>query len=114
MRRRAATELSPGSNSVGRDQRWVRGGAATAVAWICSLALSFFVFTRTAYAHEKWFHNGPWDPANWRNLTQFPTAALIAAVVVITIVAARIRGRLTRPNVLPGPVALGADADGMT
>jgi hypothetical protein len=47
-------------------------------------------------------------------VAQFPTAALIAGVVVITIVGALIRRRLARPNVLPGPVALGADPDGIT
>ena len=87
MSPRAATELSSTSGSVDRDQQRVRGRAGAAI-WGCSLTLSFFLFTRTAFAHEKWFHKGPWEPANWRNVAQFPTAALIAGVVVITIVAA--------------------------
>jgi hypothetical protein len=82
--------------------------------WGCSLMVSSFLFTRTAFAHEKWFHQGAWEPANWRNVLQFPTAALIAGVVVITILAAIVRRRLARPNVFPGPVALGADAAGIT
>src|SRR5438046_8166258 len=49
-----------------------------------------------------------------RGAVQFPTAVLIAGVVVITILAALVRRRLARPNVFPGPVALGADADGIT
>src|SRR3954468_20673967 len=107
----AAAELSSTSISVERDRRRVRGRAATAVIWVCSLTLSFFIFTRTAFAHEKWFHQGLWESATWRSVAQFPTAALIAGVVVITILAALIRLRLARPNVFPGPVALGADAD---
>ena len=111
MSPQAATESST-SSSVDLDQQRVRGRAAA--IWVSSLTLSFFLFTRTAFAHEKWFHRGPWEPANWRNVAQFPTAALIAGVVVITIVGALIRRRLARPNVLPGPVALGADPDGIT
>src|SRR5436190_684469 len=114
MSPRAAAERSSTSIFVDRDRRRVRGRAASAVIWVCSLTLSFFVFTRTAFAHEKWFHKGPWEPANWRNVAQFPTAVLIAGVVVITILAALVRRRLARPNVFPGPVALGADADGIT
>jgi len=74
----------------------------------------FTLFTATAFGHEKWFHNGGWDPTAWRSLMQFPTAAFFAAVVVITILAALIRSRLARPTVLPGPVALGADPEGLT
>ena len=114
MSLRAATELSSSSSSVDRDQRRVRGRAAGAVIWVGCLTLSFFVFSRTALAHEKWFHQGPWEPADWRHVAQFPAAALIAGVVVITLLAAQIRRRLARPNVFPGPVALGADADGIT
>ena len=114
MSLRAATELSSTSSSVDRDQRRVRGRATSAVIWVGCLTLSFFVFSRTALAHEKWFHQGPWEPADWRHVAQFPAAALIAGVVVITLLAAQIRRRLARPNVFPGPVALGADADGIT
>lgn len=113
MSPRAVTRSST-SSSVDRDQRRVRGGAARAVIWVGGLTLSFFTIARSAFAHEKWFHQGAWEPANWRSVAQFPTAALIAGVVVITILAALFRRRLTRPNVFPGPVALGADADGMT
>src|SRR5215203_728460 len=114
MSPRAANGLSSTSSSVDRDRGRVRDRAARGVIWVCGVTLSFFVFTPTAFAHEKWFHKGPWDPANWGNLTQFPTAALIAGVVVITILAALLRRRLARPNVFPGPVALGADPDGIT
>ena len=111
---RAATELTSTSGSLDRGRRLVHRRVAETVTWGCSVAICFFLSTRTALAHEKWFHEGPWAPANWRNLAQFPTAALIAGVVVITIVAALVRRRLARPNVFPGPVALGADPDGIT
>src|SRR3954467_10829689 len=114
MSPRGATGLSSPSSSVDRDRERVRGRAARAVIWVCSLTLSFFVSTRTAFAHEKWFHQGAWEPANWRKVAEFPTAALIAGVVILTILAALLRRRLTRPNVFPGPVALGADAEGIT
>src|SRR4030095_9922785 len=80
----------------------------------CSLTISFLLFTGTALAHEKWFHNGAWEPTDWRNAAQFPTALLIAGVVIIAILAALVRRRLARPNVFPGPVALGADLEGIT
>ena len=111
---RAATELTSTSGSLDRGRRLVHRRVVETVKWGCSVAICFFLSTRTALAHEKWFHEGPWAPANWRNLAQFPTAALIAGVVVITIVAALVRRRLARPNVFPGPVALGADPDGIT
>ena len=111
---RAATELTSTSGSLDRGRRLVHRRVVETVTWGCSVAICFFLSTRTALAHEKWFHEGPWAPANWRNLAQFPTAALIAGVVVITIVAALVRRRLARPNVFPGPVALGADPDGIT
>jgi uncharacterized membrane protein YphA (DoxX/SURF4 family) len=114
MNPRVPTDLSSTSRSVDRDQRLVHRRAAEAVIWGCGLTICFFLATRTALAHEKWFHQGAWEPANWRNLLQFPTAALIAGVVVITILAAIVRRRLARPNVFPGPVALGADAAGIT
>jgi len=76
--------------------------------------LLFTLFTGTVLGHEKWFHNGGWEPTDWRSLMQFPTAAFIAAVVVITILAALVRRRLAHPTVLPGPVALGADPEGLT
>ena len=88
MSPQAATELSSTSGSVDRGQRLVRRRVVETVKWGCSLTICFFLSTRTALAHEKWFHKGPWEPANWRNVAQFPTAALIAGVVVITIVAA--------------------------
>src|SRR4051794_14213115 len=113
MSPREATELSLRSSAVHLDQRAVHRRAAQALIWACSLTICFFLFTRTALAHEKWFHKGAWEPSNWRNVAQFPTAVLIAAVVVITIVAALVRRRLARPNVFPGPVALGADPDGI-
>lgn len=65
-------------------------------------------------AHEKWFHKGAWEPTDWRNPMKPPTVFLIAGVVVITILAALVRRRLARPNVFPGPVALGADPEGIT
>lgn len=114
MNPRAPTDLSSTSRSVDRDQRLVHRRAAEAVIWGCGLTICFFLATRTSLAHEKWFHQGAWEPANWRNLLQFPTAALIAGVVVITILAAIVRRRLARPNVFPGPVALGANAAGIT
>ena len=92
----------------------VRHRAVEAVIWGSSLTICFLLSSRTALAHEKWFHKGPWEPANWRNVAQFPTVALIAGVAVITILAALVRRRLARPNVFPGPVALGADPDGVT
>jgi hypothetical protein len=72
------------------------------------------LFTGTALAHEKWFHNGAWEPTDWQNAAQFPTAVLIAGVVIVAILAALVRRRLARPNVFPGPVALGADPEGIT
>ena len=114
MRPRAATGLSSTSGSVDRGYRVVRHRAVEAVIWGSSLTICFLLSSRTALAHEKWFHKGPWEPANWRNVAQFPTVALIAGVVVITILAALVRRRLARPNVFPGPVALGADPDGVT
>jgi hypothetical protein len=88
--------------------------AIEAVIWASSLTICFLLSSRTAFAHEKWFHTGAWEPANWRNVAQFPTVALVAGVAVITILAALARRRLARPNVFPGPVALGADPDGVT
>ena len=120
MRPRAATEPST-STSVDPDQRMVRRraqtvhrGAVKAVIWACSLTSSFFLFPRTAFGHEKWFHKGAWEPSNWRNVAQFPTVVFIAAVVVITILAALVRRRLARPNIFPRPVAFGADPVGIT
>jgi hypothetical protein len=107
-------DLTPVYKETNRGHRVVRPRAVEAVIWGSSLTICYLLSSRTVLAHEKWFHQGPWAPANWRNLAQFPTAALIAGVVVITIVAALVRRRLARPNVFPGPVALGADLDGIT
>lgn len=121
MRPRAATELSSTSASVDPDKRMMRrrarmvhGGAFKAVMWGCGLTISFLLVPRTASAHEKWFQKGAWEPSDWRNVAQFPTVVFVAGVVVVTIVAALIQRRLTRPNVFPGPVALGADRAGIT
>jgi uncharacterized membrane protein YphA (DoxX/SURF4 family) len=80
----------------------------------CGLTIGCLLFSRTALAHEKWFHNGAWEPTNWANAVQWPTVGLIAGVVVVTILAGLARRRLARPNIFPGPVALGADPDGIT
>jgi uncharacterized membrane protein YphA (DoxX/SURF4 family) len=79
------------------------------------VAICFFLSTRTALAHEKWFHEGPWAPANWRNLAQLPTAALIAGVVVITIVprARSLRIAWRVPTSFPGRSPRGRP-DGIT
>ena len=81
-----------------------------------SLSLTFpmLVFARTAVAHEKWFHKGAWQPTNWHTVVQLPTVVLIGAVVVVTILAALARRHLGRPNIFPGPVALGARPEGIT
>src|SRR5262245_34356446 len=78
-----------------------------------SLTASLLFFTGSASAHEKWFHNGAWEPTNWRNAAQFPTIGLITVVVVIAVLAALARRRLERPNIFPGPVALGARPEGV-
>src|SRR5262245_44748264 len=79
-----------------------------------SLTIPLLLFTRTALGHEKWFHQGAWAPTNWQSAVQLPTVGLIAGVIVLTILAAIIRRRLARPNIFPGPVALGADPEGIT
>ena len=81
-----------------------------------SLTLTFpmLVFARTAVAHEKWFHKGAWQSTNWHTVVQLPTVVLIGAVVVVTILAALARRHLGRPNIFPGPVALGARPEGIT
>ena len=81
-----------------------------------SLSLTFpmLVLAKTAVAHEKWFHKGAWQPTNWHTVVQLPTVVLIGAVVVVTILAALARRQLGRPNIFPGPVALGACPEGIT
>ena len=107
-------DLTPVYKETNRGHRVVRHRAVEAVICGSSLTICFLLSSLTALAHEKWFHKGPWEPANWRNVAQFPAVALIAGVAVITILAALVRRRLARPNVFPGPVALGADPDGVT
>jgi uncharacterized membrane protein YphA (DoxX/SURF4 family) len=46
-------------------------------------------------------------------VVQFPTVGLIAAVVAVTILTALARRHLGRPNLFPGPVALGARPEGI-
>src|SRR5262245_60790099 len=78
-----------------------------------SPAIFLLVLTRTALAHEKWFLKGAAEPTNWRNAVQSPTIVLIAAVVVVTILAALAKRRLGRSNIFSGPVALGAQPEGI-
>ena len=79
-----------------------------------SLTVPLLLFTRSALAHEKWFHQGAREPTNWQSALQLPTVGLIAGVIVTTILAALIRRRLASHHILPGPVALGADPEGIT
>jgi hypothetical protein len=71
------------------------------------------MFARPGLAHEKWFHSGAWEPTTWRTVVQLPTIAFIAAVVVITVLAALTRRVLGRSTILPGPIALGAEPEGV-
>src|SRR5689334_3138617 len=53
-----------------------------------SLTILLLLSAKAALAHEKWFRNGAWQPTNWHTVVQFPAVGLIAAVVVVTILAA--------------------------
>src|SRR5262245_29812524 len=79
-----------------------------------SLTIPLLLSAKAALAHEKWFHDGAWEPTNWRTIAQLPAAGLIAVVVIIAILAALSHRRLGRPNFLPGPIALGALPEGIT
>jgi hypothetical protein len=73
---------------------------------------TMLVASEALNAHEKWFADGTAHPTRWEQIFRFPQLAGITLALIATALLALLWRRLGRRELLPGPEAFGATAEG--